>query len=209
MSTKDDETIEREVRRLLDAEDHAGAAAAAIRGRGPEILGFLAALHRNRQDADDVFSIWSERLWRGLGDFAWQCSLRTWAYAIARNASMSFLRGERRRAQKGAPPDEVSELLSRAEAAVRTETSPYLRTEVKDKFAAIRRSLSPDDEMLLVLRVDKGLEWKDIARVMSEDGMSAAVDPTKESQRLRKRFQILKGRLIEMGRQKGILGGGD
>src|SRR5687768_6899943 len=65
----------------------AEAAAAAIRGYGPEIFAFLVSRHHNDLHAEEVFSIWSERLWRGLREFAWACSLRTWAYTLARNAS--------------------------------------------------------------------------------------------------------------------------
>src|SRR5262249_48514473 len=101
------------------------------------------------------------------------------------------------------------ELLSHVEDLVRTETAPYLRTEVKDKLAEIRASLPPEDELLLVLRVDKRLEWKDIARVLR--GGDVPADDTvlaRESQRLRKRFQHLKDRLMELGRREGLVGGG-
>ena len=76
----------------------------------------------------------------------------------------------------------------------------------------IRDALPAEDRMLLVLRVDKRLEWKELAQVMlgPDDGGGADVTDAaliKESQRLRKRFQILKEKLLEEGKRAGILGG--
>jgi len=205
MDTREREQLEREVRRLCQAGDAAAAATAAVRGYGPEILGFLVAMHRSDQDADEVFALWAERVFRGLPGFGWDASLRTWAYTIARNASANFVRGRRNRARRELAA-ESAELLA-VEQEVRTETRPYLRTDAKDKLAAIRDALPPEDRALLVLRVDKRLEWRDLARVMLGDDQSVTeADLTRESQRLRKRFQILKEKLIEAGRREGILG---
>lgn len=196
---------EREVRRLCEEGAVAAATAVAIRAYGPEILGFLVAQHRGDQDADEVFSIWSERLFRGLPGFAWGSSLRTWAYTVARNASVNFLHGQRARARREEAPGSAE--IAAVEQEVRTATPPFRRTEARDKLAAIRDALPPEDRMLLVLRVDRRLEWKDLARVMlgeDEDATDAAL--AKESQRLRKRFQLLKEKLVEAGKRAGILG---
>jgi RNA polymerase sigma-70 factor (ECF subfamily) len=198
--------IESEVRRLCEEGAVAAATATAIRGYGPEILGFLVAQHHGDQDADEVFSIWTERLFRGLPGFGWSSSLRTWSYTVARNASINFVRGRRARARHEQAP--CSAEIAAVAQEVRTATPPHLRTEAKSKLAAIRDALPPEDRMLLVLRVDKRLEWKDLARVMlGEDGDVTDAALAKESQRLRKRFQLLKEKLVEAGKRAGILGG--
>lgn len=203
VTSTDRTEIEREVQRLCEAGAHADATVAAIRGYGPEILGFLVAQHRG--DADEVFSVWSERVFRGLAGFTWRSSLRTWAYTVARNASVNHGRG-RQRAQR--EQDVRSAVLVAVEQQVRTATPMYLRTEVKHKFAAIRDALPPEDRMLLVLRVDKRLEWKDLARVMlGDDAEVADAALTKESQRLRKRFQLLKEKLVAAGKRAGMFDG--
>lgn len=197
--------VEREVRRLCEEGSVAAAAVAAIRAYGPEILGFLIAQHRSEQDANEVFSIWSERLFRGLPSFGWNSSLRTWTYTVARNASINFVRDRKVRARREL--DARSGEIAAVEQQVRTGTPMYLRTEAKSKLAAIRDALPPEDRMLLVLRVDKRLEWKDLARVMlGEDGELTEAALAKESQRLRKRFQLLKEKLLEAGKRAGILG---
>jgi RNA polymerase sigma-70 factor (ECF subfamily) len=204
MTPHEREELEREVRRLCEQGALSRAAETAIRGYGPEILGVLVSSHRDEQAAEEVFSQWSERLWRGLGAFNWSCSLRTWAHTLARNASISFHRNAHFR-DRLHPPLQDSEVLSRIALQVRTETRPYLRTEAKSKLAELRDSLPEEDRTLLVLRIDKQLEWKELARVMlGEETEVSDAELAKESQRLRKRFQLLKDRLVEQGRREGL-----
>jgi len=192
------ESVEREVRALCDAGDHGRAATVALRGYGPELYSFLAALHA--RDADDVFAEVSARLWRGLPAFQWQSSLRTWAYTIARNASNTF----RARGGREVALDDASE-VGRIAKEVRTATQPYLRTDFKDKFAALRASLPVEDQELLILRVDRELDWKELAQTLSDQELTAD-ELVREAARLRKRFQALKAKLLELGRREGLVG---
>jgi RNA polymerase sigma-70 factor (ECF subfamily) len=189
------------IRALCEAGDFDGAATAAIKGYGPEILGFLVALHRSEQDASDVFSIVTENLWKGLPAFSWTSSLRTWAYTIARNASYRFSKGVRRDAKARVALDDDSNVGAIA-AKVRTETLTYLRTAQKDKFTALRETLPPEDQMLLILRVDRKLPWQELARILAE---GEEIDVEKEAARLRKRFQLVKEKLLEMGKKAGLV----
>jgi RNA polymerase sigma-70 factor, ECF subfamily len=206
MQPPDRDELERAIRRQFDRGDLDGAAATAIRGYGAEIFGFLVAFHRREQDAAEVFSRFTERLWRGLAGFRWQCSFRTWAYTVARNTSLAYRRQSRQSARWQAPWPDGSE-LSAAEQRVRSETLSYLRTERKTRIAALRQSLSPEDQTLLVLRVDKQLSWNDLARVMRpEDGPPLTEALLKrEAARLRKRFQLVKEKLYELGRRDGLV----
>jgi RNA polymerase sigma-70 factor (ECF subfamily) len=199
------EEIEQAVRRLCDAGDRAGAATAAIRGYGPEVHGFLVRMHRSDQDADEVFAIWSERVWSCLEGFAWDSTLRTWVYVIARNASYNHKRDARVRAERS-PPLPESSVLAEIQAEVRSETRPYQRTDAKDKLAQLRESLPQEDRLLLVLRVDRNLEWKDLARVtLGLEDHAEEAPLAREAQRLRKRFQHVKERLVELGVREGML----
>src|ERR1700691_4084118 len=92
--------LEAEIHRRALASDFSGAAEAAMRGYGREIYELLAALHRRDDDAAEVFSLFTEGLWRGLPGFSWRSSFRTWAYAVAHRASLRFRRDERRRAKR-------------------------------------------------------------------------------------------------------------
>lgn len=197
------QALEQEARRLCDAGDLDGAATAALRGYGPEIYSLLCALHRDEADAADVFSAFSEALWKGLPGFAWKCTLRTWAYTLARHASYRFLRGTRH-IRRGVPLSEAS-ISEQLAQEVRTATRSYLGTETKDRFAQLRESLEPDDQLLLVLRVDRGLEWNELVRVLAETEDLDDATLVREAARLRKRFQLLKERLVKLARAAGLM----
>jgi RNA polymerase sigma-70 factor (ECF subfamily) len=199
--------LERQVRRRCEAGDVEGAATETVRGYGPEVYSLLCALHRDENAASDVFSVFSENLWRGLPAFAWQCTLRTWAYTIARNASRRYLRGVRRDRQS-VPLSDTS-AIERVAAQVRTQTRSWIRTETKDRFARLRESLPPEEQMLLVLRVDRELEWNELARVLSDDEAPDDATLKREAARLRKRFQLVKEKLVEMARREGLLPSAD
>jgi RNA polymerase sigma-70 factor (ECF subfamily) len=189
-----------ESRLLADhaAGKHREVATAVIRAYGPEILGFLAAMLRDEDAARDVFSQFCEDLWTGLPRFRGHCSLRTWAYAVARNAASDYRDSAHNR--RRCAIDEHPELLEAAQAA-RTTTLAYLRTEVKDRVAALRDRLDPEDQTMLILRIDRGMSFNDIARVtlgdaVPEDGATLA----RKSAALRKRFERIKAELRSLVR---------
>jgi RNA polymerase sigma-70 factor (ECF subfamily) len=207
VTVADCQDAEHSVRALCANGDVASAVGVAVRAYGPEIFGLLVALHGNDDDAGDAFSFFTESLWRGLPTFEWRCSLRTWAYLIARRASIRFREGRRRHDAHAARLSEVPELEHLAQR-VRTETVSFLRTEKRDRLTALRDTLAEDDKLLLVLRIDKGLAWEDLARVMIDvDGEDEASSERlkRESARLRKRFQLVKEKLVRLAVQQGLL----
>lgn len=206
MDDRQRDEIDREIRRLFDAADFEGATTVAMRRYGPEIYAFLAACHRGGDDAGEVFSLFAENLWRGLPGFGWQSSFRTWAYAVARRTSLRYRRDAYRRAQRVKPLPESA--VSRIAIEVRSETLPFLRSEVKNRITELRDALPPDDQELLMLRVDRQLPWVDLVQVLrGEDEAPLEGEALKrEAARLRKRFQLVKEQLRELGRREGLLG---
>jgi RNA polymerase sigma-70 factor, ECF subfamily len=193
--------FETQVRTLCSKGDFDGAATQAIRGYGGEIFGFLIAVHRDETAASDSFSAFAEGLWRSLPTFAWGSTLRTWAYAIARNVARHAKRDAQRRDGKRVGESALEDVAQ----AVRTSTLGFLRTEKRSRLEALRDSLSPDDRALLVLRLDRGLAWPELARVLTES--EEALDDAavlREAARLRKRFQLVKERLRELVRREGL-----
>jgi RNA polymerase sigma-70 factor (ECF subfamily) len=192
---------ERSVREQCDASHYDGATTEAVRSYGPEIFGFLYGLLRSDEAASDAFSHFAEDLWRGLPGFAWECSLRTWAYTLARRAAYRHVR-KARRALGGMV---ASPLSSQDIAAqVRTSTLAFLKTETKTRLRALREELPPDDQVLLVLRLDKGLAWDELARILADDEKQDAATRKRVAARLRKRFQVVKERLIARAREEGL-----
>jgi RNA polymerase sigma-70 factor (ECF subfamily) len=191
---------EGDIRERFDAGDLRGATTAAIRLYGPEILGLLCSMHRDEDEASDAFSMFAERLWMSMARFEWKCSMRTWAYVVARRASHDVRRAEHRHAKRAVALSDAEDLTELV-AKVRTATMTILRTETKSELQKLRGELAEDDQLLVVLRVDRQLAWDDLARVFDPDA-----DPKKESARLRKRFQLVKEKLFALGKQRGLLG---
>jgi RNA polymerase sigma-70 factor (ECF subfamily) len=200
-----DVALEAQVQDLHRAGDLHEAASVAMKGYGPAVYGLLLSLHRDEAAAGEVFSTFSEDLWKGMRSFRWGCTLRTWVYALAHNASRRQFRGVAR--ERGQVP--ISEAARNLAERIRTETRTWMRTQTKDWFAKIRESLPPDDQVLLVLRVDRELGWDELARVSLGDPEADGAAVKRESMRLRKRFQLLKDQLRDMAARDGILGAHD
>jgi RNA polymerase sigma-70 factor, ECF subfamily len=193
------EAIEGAVHGRWKAGDVDGAAAHALRHYGAEVFGYLLAVHRDEDDARDVFSVVCERFWRTLPRFEWRASLRTYLYVLARSQSARHRRDEARRRARLEPLSEADAVP----AEVREATRSCLRSDGPRSITRLRDALQPDDRELLVLRVDRGLAWPCLARVfLGDEADEAAVE--REAARLRKRFQLLRRRLLDEGRARGL-----
>lgn len=187
----DRQAIEAEIRTLCDRGDHAAAATAIVKHYGPEVTSYLAAVLRgNDDDLAESFAVFCEDMWKGLPRFRFASTVRTWCYTVARHAALRRARGDRRRGKRFALPGELGDVA----AAVRTETLSYLRSAAKDRLAEARDSLDPDDQTILILRIDRQLPWREIALVMADEELDAGALQRRE-QVLRKRFEAIKRRL--------------
>jgi RNA polymerase sigma-70 factor (ECF subfamily) len=205
----DRETTERQIRAHCDSGEHHEAATLLLQSYGRDIFRFLMSRLRDEQASSDVFSQFTEDLWRGLAGFQWQCSARVWSYTLARHAASRHIAGAQRLRGREAPLSAAGR-LSELEQKIRTQTLAAVRTEVKSRLAELREKLSLDDQTLLILRVNRKLNWKEIAQVMideNEEATDGAID--KVAVRLRKRFQSIKEKLREMASEAGLVGAAD
>jgi RNA polymerase sigma-70 factor (ECF subfamily) len=196
------EVAEQEIRALTDAGDHDGATTATLRDYGPEVFSFLIVRMRAEDRAAEVFSQMCEDLWKSMPAFEWRCSMRSWIYKLARNAAVRFERTPANQHGRRVALSQISEIADR----VRSQTLAHRRSEVKDELQKIREELDPDEQTLLVLRVDRDLGWNEIAEIMEEPG--DAEELAKASARLRQRFQKLKERLRELAEKRGLIPAG-
>jgi RNA polymerase sigma-70 factor (ECF subfamily) len=187
-----------EVRRLLTVGEPSAAVTLALQGFGPELMGFLVALAGSAEDAGDVFADLCVRIWKGLPGFRWDSSLRTWTYVMARGALHEHRHRRAAWSERVVAssdlPDDLEVLVTR----IRTTTMARIREERDSPPARLRARLSADDQVLLTLRADGALEWRDIARVLADDSHPDGDEVSRAAAVLRKRFERLKVSLRKM-----------
>jgi RNA polymerase sigma-70 factor, ECF subfamily len=187
-------SLDARVRELLGAGDAAAAAVFVIEALGPKILGYLRAVLRDEADAADAFSLWCEKVWRGIGAFRGESSVRTWSFKIAWNASLNVRDDAFKRLGRPFLTGEVSRLA----VEIRTATVDRVERQ-RGALAELRGLLSAEEQTLLTLRIDQKLSWDEITEVLSGDGAPV------ETAALRKRFERLKDRLGQLARERGLV----
>jgi len=186
--------LEERLKQLLAAGDLRGAATEAIRGYGPQVLQVLRAMLRDEAEAREAFSQFAENLWRGLPTFRGEASFKTWALRLACNAARNQRDEAWRRRGRRLATGEASALAEevRTRSVVRVERQ-------RQALDRLRQSLSVEEQSLLVLRLDQGLSWNEVAEVLAEEGAPA------EPGALMKRFERVKERLGKLAREQGLV----
>jgi RNA polymerase sigma-70 factor, ECF subfamily len=202
MSPASRHTVEAEVliRARCGEGNHALAFDLALSTYEAELLSFLRAFTPEHELAREVYSDLSECLWRSLPDFRWECSFRTWAYMLARQASLRHRR-ERLRREKLSGEVDLSEVPYQG----RSSTQPWLQTGIKARFRRLRTRLSIDEQQILLLRVDREMSWSDVARVMNGTDPVEALELTARTAALRQRFHAIKERLRALALEEGLI----
>jgi RNA polymerase sigma-70 factor, ECF subfamily len=202
---KTGKSLDEEVRALLAAGRPQEAFTRTLDALGREVMGFLVPFFKARHDAEEVFAATCERLWGSFlkASFRGDCSVRTWTYVLARNEMDRFRTGERRRGAGRVPLSEIADIIAVATTKARViDTS----SERREKFARLRAELSPDDQVLLTLRVDRELPWDDVALAFVANAESCSNEERKrEAVRLRKRYELLRKQLAQRVREEGLL----
>jgi len=155
----------------------------------PELRPFLHRLLGDVALADEALSATCERLWRGLGKFRWECSLRSWSYIIARREA------SRCRAHVAKAGAQQTTLSAADGVPARSTTARTISTTRRDLLEGLRASLSDEDRDLLVLRVERGLAWKEVAVAFLEDDDPSADAIQREAARLRQRYRSIRAQL--------------
>jgi len=185
------------IRAACEAGDHEAAITLALQLYGAELLGFLRAIARDDDLAGDAFGELSIDLWRGLPAFRWASSLRSWAYVVARNTLNELRRDPGRRGDRNLPLSVAPDVAQ----ALRTATREIQRTEVKDELRVLREQLDAEEHELLLLRLDRRLSWKEIARITG----ATDDDVDTRAAALRKKFERAKERLKKLAVARGLV----
>ncbi len=187
--------------------DYRATASLLLESYGAELRSYLLArVSRSESVCDDIFSEFLEDFWRGLPNFQWRCSARGWCYVLLRNAAARFHRAPHNRPNREVPLTgalDDGEFMER----LRTRTREYEKTEVKDRFQALRERLPPDDQDLLILRVNRKLPWREVALILLGSNEPSDEETTRrKAQALRRRLVETTRRLRKMAEDSGLLG---
>ena len=197
--------METKIKEAHDTGNITVAANLALETYGQEVLGFIVNCVGYSSDSDDIFSLFCVDFWRGLPGFQWRSSLRTWAYSLARNATARHLSSPHRRRERNISLSDAPEVFEVAER-IRTTTAAYLKTTYKKSIRQLRKQLPVTDQMLLVLRIDRNLSWRDIAIVMDGENIGADEGALKKAEtKFRKRFERVKEKLRELAVSTGLI----
>ena len=184
--------LEQRLTELLKERNLRAATAEAVRGYGPELVGYLRAMLRDSTEADEVFAWVCEKLWKGIGRFRGDSSLRTWLYRLAFNAACDFQKERGRNRFRRLQTSEASMLAAEV-------LSTHRSAPPDDALDRIRQTLDPEEQTLLTLRLHSGLSWREIGGVIGDPGR-----PVDEAA-MRKRFERLKLKLREIARAEGLI----
>jgi len=179
---------------LLDSGDDRGAATELLRAHGPAVLRYLRSVLRETAMADDAFSLFAEWAWTGLPRFQRGSALRTWAFGVAWNAARRVSDEAWHRHKERLKTADASRLAAeiRASSALEMERR-------SDRLQELRRNLAPDEQNLLVLRIDQRLSWDEVVTILAAGGENTSAAA------LRKRFERLKERVALMARERGLV----
>ena len=188
--------LDQRVRSAAETGDFKAAAEHVLNALGADLVRVIQARFRQEQLTAEVFSQVTEDMWLGLPRFAFRCSVRAWLFTLARNAGNRYLDRELRRQRGQVALSQVPELVN-AMARAHTQSLTDLASDASEWLANLRGELSEDDQLLLTLRVDRALDFREIAIVMLGDVDAERADVVREAAKQRKRFQTLKQRLRE------------
>jgi RNA polymerase sigma-70 factor, ECF subfamily len=187
---------EAEIRAFLARSEHEAAATLLFRTYSDELLGYLVNTLKNRELAREAFAVFARDMWLGLPKVELHTSARAWAYAVARNAARRTLERVVRERWQELPLSQIDDALLGV-PETRASTPPHLRTENKTRVALLRERLTLEDQEILILRVDRNFDWREIAVALApEDELDAA------AARYRKRFQLIKRKLAKLLREE-------
>jgi RNA polymerase sigma-70 factor (ECF subfamily) len=187
VSTTDD-ALEQRLGDLLREGDPSAAATLLIRSYGPQLLGYLQAVLRSNDDAAEAFSSVCENLWSDM-TCPRRSTFKVWAYAIAWLEVLRSAENPRpKRSQLSQP--EAEKLADE----VRSLAAPHLITTDEDRIVELRQALDPAERTLLILRIDRGMSWAEVAYVLAE-----------REDNLRKRFERIKLRLRDLAVARGLV----
>ena len=117
---------------------------------------------RGRDEAEEITQEVFMTVYRKLGSFRGQSSLKTWVYRVTVNTALNYLKRESR--HRDTVPADEQVLTAVAHPAVVSQMSEQeYQTTLVDRLLA---GLTPEQRMCVVLRNMEGLSYEQIAQAL-------------------------------------------
>lgn len=166
------------------------ALSALYAAHAPAVLRFLADLLGDRAAAADALQETFVRAFRRLGTLRDHDRVAPWLFGIARNVSLEHRKARRRRGRVLVPDDGEAPADG---ADGHTPESTLLGREAAGAVEAALDRLSEDRRAMLLLRLDHGLAYEEIARMMGFSLAKVKVEIHRARQILRAELEALDG----------------
>jgi len=134
------------VRELVERHDVTAAVELLLEVHGPDLFGLLAGVLEDGSGARATYRAVAKRVAEELASFQWNWSAKIWLYSLAhrelhgRRAQTTGLRVERE-----------------------LDTEVWRNAGLSAVIKAVRRTLTEEERELLILRVDRKLDWHSLA----------------------------------------------
>ncbi|MEZ4447100.1 MAG: sigma factor [Polyangiaceae bacterium] len=195
---------EERVRGAWEAAEWDRATTELLREHGPAVLAYYVARLGDEDHGREIYAQFAEDLWRGIPGFDWRCPARAWTYRVARGTLARMLRDRGRARER---ERRIAAWLGEIVDETRPPTPLHQQSEVKSRMRVLRAALDDEEQLLITLRVDRQLSWNELAAVMADEPLDPG-DETREAARLRKRYQLVKGKLRRLAEREGLLSSG-
>jgi RNA polymerase sigma-70 factor, ECF subfamily len=147
-----------------------GSFAALVDRHVPAVYAFVYRYLGNTDDANDVTQEVFIRVWKHIKKFDTKRNFKTWIFAIAKNASLDFIKRKK--------PLLFSQ-IEEGESDLDTFLAPYLesgdlpdrvleRADMKQSLEVALGKLSPGYRTVLAMRYQEHLKFREIADVLGE-----------------------------------------
>lgn len=191
---------ELEIKTNHESGDLHFAADKALKLYGSEISAWLIRRYENNDTAVEMYSEFSLYFWQWFPTFAWESSLRTWMYSIARSVCYSNL--PRHHYPLSQVPKDISALIVNQCERIST----YKCFGAEDACQKLSdRVLTKEDRDLLIWRIDRQMSWQDIARILSDAPYLDEEECRNKATALRVRFNRIKKKLRSAAEKEGLV----
>jgi RNA polymerase sigma-70 factor (ECF subfamily) len=151
--------------------------AAFVGGHADPLQSLAMRVLDNVHDAEEIVQETFLAVLKGIDSFESRSSLNTWVFKIARNLALDRWRHRRRRAGQ-VPLDTVSDdnLPHEKHTSVSTEREMVVQSYRRAAMREFIERLSPEDRLLLNLRLIEELPWSEIGQRVGRSPGTCRVD---------------------------------